>query len=479
MKQLNALLFLFCVGLSPALFAQEAIPETVNLEQAIAYALQNNIDAKNATLDEKIAKARVNETRGIGLPQVNASASVIHNQKLARFFTTYDPNGGFIDFGGNPPSGLDAGEVIAVENIFQLRSIGSVGLTINQILFNASYLVGLRAANTYKSLAEKQAQQTREQIIQSVTTAYYGAIINRERLKAFDANITRIDSLFANTKALLQNGFVEEIDLDRIEVAMNNLKTERKNFENLQLLSVELLKFQMNYPMERTLNISQSAADLVIVRDVEGMGETFEYNNRIEYSILETSRDLQKLNIQNNYSAGLPNLVAFADLGYNTQSPNIGGIFRTNSSFPETAALGRDKWYSTSSFGVSLNIPIFSGLQRNYKIQQEKLASMKIENSFTSLKQGIDLQIKQGKISYENALNSLDNQSRNLKLAEKIARVTKVKYQQGVGSNLEVVEAESSYREAQVNYYNALYDAMVSRVDLLKAYGKINTLTSN
>jgi outer membrane protein len=104
---------------------------------------------------------------------------------------------------------------------------------------------------------------------------------------------------------------------------------------------------------------------------------------------------------------------------------------------------------------------------------------MKIENSFTSLKQGIDLQIKQGKISYENALNSLDNQSRNLKLAEKIARVTKVKYQQGVGSNLEVVEAESSYREAQVNYYNALYDAMVSRVDLLKAYGKINTLTSN
>jgi len=172
-------------------------------------------------------------------------------------------------------------------------------------------------------------------------------------------------------------------------------------------------------------------------------------------------------------------LVAFADLGYNTQSPNIGGIFRTNSSFPETAALGRDKWYSTSSFGVSLNIPIFSGLQRNYKIQQEKLASMKIENSFTSLKQGIDLQIKQGKISYENALNSLDNQSRNLKLAEKIARVTKVKYQQGVGSNLEVVEAESSYREAQVNYYNALYDAMVSRVDLLKAYGKINTLTSN
>jgi outer membrane protein TolC len=478
MKQTSALLFLFCVGLSPALFAQEAIPETVNLEQAIAYALQNNIDAKNATLDEKIAKAKVNDTRGIGLPQINATASVIHNQKLGRFFSSYQP-GGFLDPDSLLAGTIQNGEVVAAENFFQLKSIGDAKLSITQILFNASYLVGLRAANTYKSLAEKQARQTQEEIIKNVTTAYYGAIINRERLKAFDANITRIDSLYANTKALLQNGFVEEIDLDRIEVALNNLKTERKNFENLQLLSVELLKFQMNYPMERTLTISQSASDLVIVRDVEGMGDTFEYNNRVEYSILETSRDLQKLNIQNNYSAGLPSLVAFADLGYNTQSPNIGGIFRTNSSFPETAALGRDKWYSTSSFGVSLNIPIFSGLQRNYKIQQEKLASMKIENSFTSLKQGIDLQIKQGKISYENALNSLDNQSRNLKLAEKIAHVTKVKYQQGVGSNLEVVEAESSYREAQVNYYNALYDAMVSRVDLLKAYGKINTLTSN
>ncbi len=458
--------------------AQQASGSSFTLDQAIQYALENSVTAKNAALDEQIAKAKVNETRGIGLPQVSASATVLHNQKLGRFFTTYTSQGGFVEIDPNDFPGIQDGDVVAAENFFQLKSSGQAGISVSQLLFNTSYLVGLQAANAYKELSEKQSQQSREQVIENVSKAYYGAIINQERIKLFDANIARVDSLFRSTKAFNTNGFVEEIDVDRTEVALNNLLAERDKFINLQKLSLELLKFQMNYPIDTDINVSGSIAEISVDRDVSVLSNEWDYKSRIDYSILESNRNLQNLNIKNKYSEGLPSLVGFADFGYNTQSPTIGGIFKTNSTFEENSQLGPDKWYPATSFGVTLNVPLFSGLQRNYRIKQEKLTALKIENSFATLKQGIDLEIKQSKITYDNALTSLDAQSRNTTLAEKIARVTKIKYQQGVGSSLEVTDAESALREAQINYYNALYDAVVSRIDLIKAYGKINTLST-
>ena len=170
----------------------------------------------------------------------------------------------------------------------------------------------------------------------------------------------------------------------------------------------------------------------------------------------------------------MPSLSAFANLGYSTQSPNIGGIFKTETKGVEsTADYGPDKWYSFSSFGVNLSIPIFSGLQRSYRLQQAKLNLMKIENNFTSLKSAIELEVKQAAISYLNAIKSFESQQDNTALAANIARITKIKYEEGVGSNLEVIEAESSLKEAQTNYYNALYDALIAKVDLDKAYGKL------
>jgi outer membrane protein len=139
--------------------------------------------------------------------------------------------------------------------------------------------------------------------------------------------------------------------------------------------------------------------------------------------------------------------------------------------------LGPDKWYSFSSFGVSLAVPIFSGLQRNYRIQQEKLTLQKIENGLKSFESGIDLEVKQASINYQNANESLQSQQRNMELARNVARVTKIKYEQGVGSNIEVIDAESSLKEAQINYYNALYDVLVAKTDLDKAFGKLLPVT--
>jgi len=456
--------------------AQQSTPAAFTLEQCIEYALQNSINAQNAYLDQRVAAAKVKETIGLGLPQISVDASVAHNPKLQRFFTTYNPDGGFIDLSGVP--GIQPGDVVGAKNFFQLQSSGAASATLNQLIFNGSYIVGLQASRTFKELSAKTANQTKEQIVQQVMKAYYAVLINNERTELFTNNIARVDSLFRNTKALNQNGFAESIDVDRIQVTLNNLRTERDKFLKLNDLGLELLKFQMNYPMDQPIKILGRIQDVQVDTNLDNYKKDWDYKIRPDYQVLETNKKLQELNIKNQYAGAMPSIVAFASIGYSTQSPNVSGLFRTESDISDEGGLGPDKWYNFSQIGVSLNYPLFTGLQRHYKIQQEKLNLIKVENGFRSLKNGIDLEIKQSSIQFENALNTLTSQKENMELAGKVASVTRIKYEQGVGSNLEVVDAENSLRQAQTNYYTALFDAMIAKVDLDKAYGKLIPSTS-
>lgn len=455
--------------------AQEAaVGDVFTLEQCIEYALSNGISAQNSVIDEQIAQARVKEIVGLGLPQVSGSASVTHNQKLQRFFGMYPGDDAEFSFFGGPVAGAQIGDVLAAENFFQLKSSGNMGLSVNQLIFNGSYIVGLQAANAFKDLAVKNSDQTREQVVEMVTKAYYTVLINKERLALFDANIARVDSLLRNTRALNQSGFAEKIDVDRIQVTYNNILTERDRFANINELGVALLKFQMNYPMDQPLQIAGDIQEMIIDPSVSQVSDDWDYKNRADYRVLQANHTLQKLNIKNKYAETLPSLSAFASLGYATQSNGIGGIFKTESAVEDLGQVGPDKWYGYSQFGVSLNVPIFTGLQRNYQIQQEKLSLLKIENGFKALESQIDFEIQQSSLNFENAIKSLEAQQANMDLAENVARVTKIKYEQGVGSNLEVIEAENSLRNAQTNYYTALYEAIVARVELDKARGELN-----
>ncbi len=473
MKRFYPLLLLILIVPGFGIAQQNQGSQTFSLDQCIQFALENSFTIKNASIGEQIADARVKEIRGIGLPQVDANVGIQHNQKLRRFFGRNTVDSAAFSFFRNI-EGAENGDIVAGQNFFQLKSGGDAGLTISQIIFNGSYLVGLKAANAYRELSMKQSKQTREQVIDQVTKAYYTALVNAERIKLFDNNVGRIDSLLRTTRALNQNGFVESIDVDRIQVTLNNLNTEREKFRNLQELSVELLKFQMNYPMDGELIVAGSLEEIQIPGSAAQYEADWDYTNRSDYQVLMANKRLQLLDIKNKRSTGLPSLVAMANLGYATQSADIAGLFKTNSSrVSDNGFIGPDKWYSYSTFGVSLNVPIFSGLQRNYRMQQAKLTLQQIENGSILLRSSIALETKSAGKVFENSLKTLVSQKENMKLAANVARVTKIKYEQGVGSNIEVINAESSLKESQINYYNALYDALVAKVDLDKAYGKL------
>ena len=463
---------MFWMTLQEAQSQERDSVSSFTLEAAISYALENSVDTRNSVIDEQIAKARVGELRATGLPQINGSVQISHSDPLQRMFFTVSEDNPII--GGSPGlEDLPDGSVIALENFFQLPSSGDAGISISQLIFNGSYFVGLQAAKTYKELASKTSEQTRIQIVENVTKAFYAVLVNEERLALFEGNIARVDSLLRNTRGLYDNGFAENIDVARVQVTRNNLIIEKENFENLLSLSVELLKFQMNYPMQEKIAVQGDLENLEIEAEaIQILADEFEYDDRIEYSVLKTQEELQKLDVKNNIVGYLPSISAFANLGYFTQSPNLKGIFTTETEgLPETSQIGPDKWYQYGMYGVTLNVPIFDGLTKSYKTQQARLNLLKVRNSFESLESGIDLEVNQSKINLTNTLKTLESQRENIELAAEVARVTKIKYTSGIGSNLEVTEAETDLREAQTNYYNVLYEAILAQIDLKAALG--------
>lgn len=459
-------------------YSQEQASASFTLEQCIEYALKNSVTMQNMVVDEEIAKAKVKETIGIGLPQISGNINATTNPTLPRFFSRKITSYNFIPVDSRPPYAnffpqLGDNDVLAGQNFFQLPNSLNAAVTVNQLIFNGSYIIGLKASSAFKDLAYKSTNQTKEQTIEQVTKAFYGALINQERINLFDNNIARVDSLLRNTSALNKNGFAEEIDVDRVQVTQNNLTVEKSKFERLQILSIELLKFQMGYPMDQQLTLVGKINEVSTDVALDEYLKDWNYKNRPDVQVFEATKELQRLNVKNKNAAMLPILSASANLGYSKQSATFGNLFSNGPDFAEVGGTGPDKLYPFTSIGINLSIPIFGGLQNRYQTQQEKLKLQKLDNGFKQLKSSIDLSVKQSVTAYQNSQQSLESQKKNMTLAEKVARVTKIKYTQGVGSNLEVVDAESALKESQINYFNALYEVLVAKIDIEKAFGKL------
>lgn len=437
-------LFFFLFILQVGAFAQSGT-QSFTLQQAIDYALKNKSTIQNNKLDEDIASQKVKEITGIGLPQISASFEV---QDFFELPTSLIP-GEF--FGGSP------GSFIPVK--FGTQYQATAGVTATQLLFEPSYLVGLQATKTYRELSVKQSNAGRIDVIAAVSKAYYSAIINRERLKLLEANVNRFGKLKDDTKAYYDNGLVEKLDFDRISLTFNQITIERDKVAKLVGVSEMLLKFQMGMSVTENILLTDSLNESEVKNYA---AETkFDVSNRIEYSILKTQQHLLQLDLKKNKSSYIPSLVAYVSASASAQR-NEFDIFDT-----------KKGWYPTGILGGKLSWNLFDGTQREHKISQSKLTLKKIENTMADVTNAFTLETESNRIMLKNAVESLTTQSENLQLASEVERVTKIKYDQGVGSNLEVVTAVTELRQAQTEYYNAVYDAIVAKIELDKSLGNI------
>jgi len=422
--------------------------QTFSLKQAVDYAITHQVQVKNSQIDLQNASAKINEIKAMGLPQVNGSVALTNNLILQRMFI---PAKIF-----NPSAA--EGELIAAK--FGVDNAGFANVALSQLVFDGSYLLGLKATSVYKDLAVKSVTQSKQQVAENVTKAYYGILVNEKRIGLLSLNLARLDTLLKETRELNKQGFVEKIDVQRLDVQANNLRTELDNVNRLQDLSYSLLKFQMGYPMEEPIRISESLEKIELATFNTNAAGEFSYANRIEYSILQTQENLAELDLKSIKAGYLPRLVLNANYGYNAGANAFSDLMTK-------------QWFDNAAVTVALQIPIFDGFSKKYKAVQSANNLQKVRQSYSLLKSSIDMQRSQATITMKNALESMKEQKANLDLANEISRVTRVKYQQGVGSNLEVLNAESSIKESQANYFTALYNALIAKVEVEKANGTL------
>ena len=442
------------LGLAPTGLTASGQPgngQSFTLQQAIDYAIRQNINVRNGQLDRVSADARVKEVRASALPQVAISASLTDNVIIQKAFLPAN----FID----PTAPADAPSVALP---FGVNYSSNATISLNQVIYSASLNVGLRAAATYRELAQRNLQATKVTVAEQVAKAYYGVLVAAERAKLLDYNISRLDTLLNETQALNKQGFVEKLDVSRLEVQANNLRAERQNVQNLIELSYTLLKFQMGLGVNEDITLAEQLQDRSVeeLRPLIAPDPTFQYQSRIEYSTLETQIKLAEQDIEVTRNGYYPTLAGFANYGYNS-GRNI------------LSQLVTAPWLNFSTIGLSLQVPVFDGFLKRNQIAQKRITLQKAQNNGELLRNSIDLQIRQASITLNNGLQTLQTQQRNRDLAQEIVRVSRIKYKEGVGSSIEVLNAEASLRESQTNYFASLYDFLIAKVDQDRSLGRL------
>lgn len=444
--------------------AQDAKSNSFSLQQSIDYAYKNSPNYLNAQSDVLMAKYKRKEVLGMAMPQIGASVDMKNFMKIP---TSVLPNfvapavyGGLVQAGVAPydPQKLspDGYEPIAAN--FGTTFQAQAGASASLLVFSADYLIGLKATKEYISLMNINVNRSKADLVSQVSKAYYSVLVNKQRIALLDANITKLEKLLSDTKAFNKQGFVEQIDVDRLEVAFNNLTTEKQKIERLISLSENVLKFQMGYTGSENLTLTDSLS----ISDKEDLSiSKIDITRRSEYQMLEVQQRLNNINVKRLKYGYLPSLVAYSSFNYSGQRNDL--KFFTKEHI----------WYPTALLGGTLSLSIFDGFQRHYQIQQAKLDFKKGENNLKNLQLAIELEGASAAVNYSNASSSLQVQKRNLDLAQNIYTVSQKKYEQGVGSNIEVINAQQSLKESQANYFNAVYDLLVYKIDYLKATGSL------
>lgn len=433
----------------------------LSLEESIAFAMKHQVKMKNALLDQKSSDARNREVTGLALPNLKAKGGINYAPVVAGFLV---PN--FTKFGVQQYVDANYWNQTAMANqsdnflnfALQPKFTTTATAELTQILFDPSVMVALQARRKLEELAQLTVEMTEQELKAIITKTYYDVLIAEKRRELVDKNVERIGELESEIRKTYEVGFVEKVEVDRITVTLNNLKTQQTTVRQMVDIAYMGLKFQMGMDVNQPIDLTDELNDKGL--DVELLEHPFDYNNRVEYKMLKTSDKLLAYDLKRYKLGGLPTLAAFGNYGYT--------LYNNAKLFDKS-----EPWQDNAMVGVQLTVPLFDGFQRRNKMKQARYAYEKNKNEMANLKNGLELEKENARITLRANISNLENQNQNMKLAEEVYNISKTKYKEGVGSSLEVMDAETALKEAQTNYFNALYEASTARVSLLKALGEL------
>jgi outer membrane protein len=430
------LMWMGFLGLTSA--AQQ--PVVLTLEQARDYARKHNYELRNAQLDIETARFKVKETVATGLPQVSANISYNDNIGLP---VQLVPG----DFFGQP------GEDIEVQ--FGTKYSANAGASVNQLIFSGSYIVGLQASKAYLEQSEKNLFKNQVEVNKAVSESYFLVLATKESILVIDSTLEITRKLAEQTKIIVENGFAEETEFDQLQLLIADLETGRMNAVSQLETTKSYLRYHLGMDEKQQIEVSESLVELTEKLVAEKLFATqFNMFNNIDFQILQNQKDLALLQLKLEKSAYLPTLSAF--LNYNTQAQRQEWDFFDS----------KGKWYSSSVFGVSMNIPIFSGGERSSRVRQAQYQFEKTQVAEEMVSSSLKLQYQTVRNELENALQTYQNTKSSKGIAEKIFRRTGVKYTEGVAASLDLLNTQNQYLTSQSQYINAALNMLNKTVAL-------------
>lgn len=438
----------------------------LSIKQAVEYATKNSVRVQNALVDIDLQIQQNREITARALPNISGNVDVnyfpaVPVQSFPNFIAaaTY---GVLVDEGVRNGTGtpiVSPGDFGFIQAQFGTKYTASVGLTLRQVLFDGQVFIGLQARKAAIDLAKAGAAVTQEEIKENIYKIYYQVVIGRQQISTIDANIALTEKLLFNTNELFKNGFAEKLDVSKAEVRLTNLRTERLKVENGLQTGLLGLKLLMGMPAKDELVLTDTLSDAEL-RDniVDG---AYNYTDRKDYQQLELARKLSEFDVRRWKLSKLPTVSLLSSYSKNAQR-NKFDFFNFNR-----------EWFSSALIGLNVNIPIFQGFAADARIKSAQLRLQQSDNILASTRLLIDNDVEAARISMRSALASIDFQKKNMEVAQQVYEQTRKKYEQGLGSNLEITNAQTELQTAQNNYYSALYDAIIAKVDYLSATGKL------
>jgi len=439
----------------------------ITAKDAVDIAFKNVNDLKNAKLDYKIAEARNKEITGLALPQVSGSLQGNHYLSLP-IIQFPDATESFIyqvlkDNDVRDGSGNAINKTVdpTVRNVsFFTPWNVNAGLAVNQLLFEPQVFVGLQARKELLVNSGLQLKVAEDKIRETVYKSYYAVLISQKQMGFVQESIKRLEKLASDQNEMFKNGFVERLDIDKTTVTLNNTKTAETQLRNAVIIGLAVLKMNLGLPQSDSLKLKDTLTTDYIKENI--LDDSFKYEDRNEVKLLNSTVKLQGFDVRRYKLSYYPTVAAF----YNFQKT---GQRRNDENGNSTPWF----WYNTNLIGLSVNIPIFDGFQKKYKIQQSKFTLEKVQNTLDQTIKGIDLERTIAKNTLTNAILTMDAQEKNMQLAERVYTTVKKKYEQGVGSSFEILQADTDFQQAQSNYFRALYDAIIAKISYQRALGKL------
>ncbi|MEO9571395.1 MAG: TolC family protein [Polaribacter sp.] len=424
----------------------KAQEKTINLslKEAIDFAIKNSYNTKASKNDILTANKKVWETTSIGLPQING---IIDYQNWLKQQVSLLP----AEITGGTP-----GTFIPVT--FSTKQNINASVTLKQLLFDGSYLVGLQASRTYLKISKQANEKTELITREAVINAYGNVLVSENSITILEGNIKILEKNLNDAKKIYENGFNEEEDIEQLEITLGNLKSQLNSIKRMKDIAYKMLNLSLGNPIETKLKLTDSLDSLVENNiNLNLVSKNFNFNNHIDFKIAENDRESKRLLMKLEQSKALPTLSAFVNYGTQAYSETF-SFFKSDQS-----------WYNSSLLGVSLNIPLFSSLGRSSKTAQAKIALETADIRLKETEQRLNLLAEKARSEYQLSIENYNTAKKNIGLAERIEKKQRIKFFEGISSSFDLLQAQNQLYSQQQNYIQSMLDVIAKKATLENA----------